>query len=76
LQVLIARRTVSCQPRDTDRYGRIVARCQQGDSDIGQWLVGQGLALAYRRHSEAYIPAEWAASAAQRGLWAGSFTAP
>jgi Staphylococcal nuclease homologue len=47
LQVLIARRTVSCQPRDTDRYGRIVARCQQGDIDIGQWLVGQGLALAY-----------------------------
>jgi endonuclease YncB( thermonuclease family) len=76
LQDLIGRRTVSCVGRDIDRYGRIVAQCQQGDIDISDWLVGQGLALAYRRYSEAYIPAQRAAAAAQRGLWAGSFTAP
>jgi endonuclease YncB( thermonuclease family) len=69
LQDLIGRRTVSCAERDIDRYGRLVAQCQQGDIDIGEWLVSQGLALAYRRYSEAYIPAEQAASAAQRGVW-------
>jgi endonuclease YncB( thermonuclease family) len=47
LQDLIGRRTVCCQQRDIDRYGRIVAQCKQGDTDIGEWLVGQGLALAY-----------------------------
>jgi endonuclease YncB( thermonuclease family) len=76
LQNLIGRRTVSCQQRDVDRYGRIVAQCQQGDIDIGEWLVGQGLALAYRRYSKAYVAAEETASAAKRGVWAGSFTAP
>jgi endonuclease YncB( thermonuclease family) len=58
-------RTVTCSERDIDRCGRIVAR--QGETDIGEWLVGQGLAPAYRRCSEAYIPAEQAASAARRG---------
>jgi endonuclease YncB( thermonuclease family) len=48
LQDLIGRRTVSCQ-RDMDRCGRIVAQCQQDDIDISEWLVGQGLALAYRK---------------------------
>jgi endonuclease YncB( thermonuclease family) len=76
LQDLIGRRTLICAQRDVDRYGRIVAQCRQGEVDIGEWLVGQGLALAYRRYSKVYIPAEQAVSAAQRGVWAGSFTAP
>jgi endonuclease YncB( thermonuclease family) len=75
LQDVVGRRTVTCAERDIDRYGRLVAQCQQGEID-GEWLVSQGLALAYRRYSEAYIPAEQAASAAKRGVWAGSFTAP
>ena len=76
LQDLIGRRTVSCQQRDIDRYGRIVAQCRQGATDIGEWLVGQGLALAYRKYSKAYVAAEETASAARRGVWAGSFAAP
>ena len=43
LQDLIGRRTVTCDERDVDRYGRIVAQCHQGDTDISEWLVGQGL---------------------------------
>ncbi len=76
LQDLIGHRTVTCRQRDVDRYGRIVAQCQQGDIDIGEWLVGRGLALAYRKYSKAYVAAEETASAARRGVWAGSFTAP
>jgi endonuclease YncB( thermonuclease family) len=76
LQDLIGRRTVSCAERDIDRYGRLVAQCQQGDIDIGEWLVSQGLALAYRRYSEAYVTAEETASAAKRGVWVGPFMAP
>jgi endonuclease YncB( thermonuclease family) len=76
LQDLIGRRTVSCQQRAIDRYGRIVAQCRQDEIDIGEWLVGQGLALAYRRYSNEYVSAEKATSSAKRGVWVGSFTAP
>ena len=76
LQDLIGRRTVSCAERDVDRYGRIVAQCSVDGADINEWLVSQGLALAYRRYSKAYVSAEAAAAASQRGMWAGSFLAP
>jgi endonuclease YncB( thermonuclease family) len=46
LQDLIGRRTVTCDERDVDRYGRIVGRCLVGEVDINKWLVAQGLALA------------------------------
>ena len=55
LQDLIGRRTVTCDERDVDRYGRIVCRCLVGNVDINEWLVAQGLALAYRRYSLDYV---------------------
>jgi len=76
LQDLIGRRTVTCDERDIDRYGRIVGRCLVGEVDINKWLVTQGLALAYRRYSDDYVAAENAARAASRGMWAGTFEPP
>jgi len=72
----IARHTVSCTRRDTDRYGRVVAVCSAGGADLNGWMVSQGLAIAYRRYSKAYVANEEAADSARRGLWAGSFTRP
>ena len=63
LQDLIGRRTVTCDERNVDRYGRIVSRCLVGQVDINQWLVAQGLVLAYRRYSRDYLAAEEAARA-------------
>ena len=76
LQDLIGRRTVTCDERDVDRYERIVGRCLVGTLDINEWLVAQGLALAYRRYSRDYIRAEDEARAAGRGMWAGTFELP
>jgi len=70
VQHLIGRRTVTCDERDVDRYGRIVGRCIVGDLDMNEWLVGQGLALAYRHYSMDYVAAEDKARAAGRGVWA------
>jgi endonuclease YncB( thermonuclease family) len=53
-----------------------VGRCLVGDLDINEWLVTQGLALAYRRYSLDYVAAEDQARAASRGMWAGSFEPP
>lgn len=72
----IGARTVTCEPRDTDRYGRTVAVCRAGGEDLNGWLVGEGHAIAYRRYSRDYVAAEEAARAAKRGIWAGTFEEP
>jgi endonuclease YncB( thermonuclease family) len=35
-------RTVSCDQRDVDRYGRGVTLCHVGREDLNAWLVSQG----------------------------------
>jgi endonuclease YncB( thermonuclease family) len=72
----IAGKPVSCDQRDKDRYGRIVAVCKAGGEDLNGWLVAQGLALAYRHYSKDYVRQEEAAREAKRGLWRGEFVKP
>ncbi|KAA9009929.1 thermonuclease family protein [Histidinibacterium aquaticum] len=67
---------VSCRQLDTDRYGRAVARCATGERDLGAWLVGNGLAFAYRRYSMDYDLAEKRAAVAALGLWGYEVTSP
>lgn len=73
---LVAGRDLRCDPRDRDRYDRVVAVCWMNDVDVNRWLVDQGWALAYRRFSTAYVGAEDAARHARRGIWIGSFETP
>lgn len=55
---------------DTDKYGRIVARVETLNGiDIGEEMVANGYAIAYRYFSQNYVPAERAARAAGIGLW-------
>ncbi len=72
----IGRQSVACEPRDKDRYGRVVAVCRAGGVDLNGWLVAEGLAIAYRRFSNAYVLQEAAARSGKRGLWAGAFMLP
>lgn len=67
---------VSCEPRETDRYGRIVAVCRKGSEDLNAWMAAQGHAIAFRRYSEDYVQAETTAKALKRGIWAGTFQEP
>ena len=66
---------VSCDPRDTDKYGRTVAVCRKRTEDLNGWMVAQGHAIAYRRYSKDYVAAEDTAKAGKLGIWAGAFTA-
>ncbi len=61
-------KTARCLPLDKDRYGRVVARCFVGDTDIGKTLVQQGLAFAYRKYALDYDLDEKAAYVAKRGV--------
>ena len=72
----IGSRTVSCEERDRDRYGRSVGVCRAAGEDVNAWMVRQGWALAYRRYSRAYVADESAARDARRGMWRGDFVKP
>lgn len=72
----IGRQVVSCEEKDRDRYGRIVAVCRAGSEDLNAWMARQGWALAYREYSDDYVGAEATARAARAGIWAGTFQAP
>lgn len=73
---LIAGRPVRCGPTGTDRYGRTLAVCWAGQTDIGAALVRSGWALAYVRYSTRYVGEEAEARAAGRGMWGGTFQPP
>jgi endonuclease YncB( thermonuclease family) len=77
LDILIARKPVSCTPISLDQYGRTVATCSVGDTDLGQWLVSNGLALDWPNYSRGmYGAVQREAEHAGRGMWSGSYVAP
>jgi endonuclease YncB( thermonuclease family) len=77
MQHMLARDpVVTCQAKATDKYGRTVAVCSNREGDLGGRLVAQGLAVAYRRFSTAYVDHEEAAKAERVGMWTGTFEQP
>lgn len=69
---LIGRGLVTCEIGRVDRYGRGLARCRQGETDINAAMVRQGQAVAYGD----YRSEEDEARAAGRGIWALQFERP
>ena len=76
VRALLEGRQAVCDGIERDRYGRTVAQCRLGGRDIGQWLVEEGLAFAYRRYSMAYDLDEKAALTGGRGLHRFDLEAP
>lgn len=76
LRVLVAGQEVTCVVADEDRYGRRVARCAAGGTDLGAELVREGLARAYTRFGDDYAALEEQARTGGIGLWHGTTEAP
>jgi len=76
LREMVQGNNVRCEPRDVDRYRRIVAVCWAGDTNINERMVRDGWAIAYRQFSKEFVEAENEARDAKRGLWAGAFVEP
>lgn len=68
LASLVRDRTVACELRSTDRYGRTVAICRADGVDLGATMVRAGQALAFVRYSADYLPQEREARAARVGV--------
>jgi endonuclease YncB( thermonuclease family) len=76
LDDFIGSSVVRCETKDQDRYGRDLAICYKGHTDLNGAMVRAGLALAYRRYDRRYVPQEDEARSERRGLWQGPFIAP
>lgn len=72
----IGQHQVTCQERDRDKYGRIVAVCFVDPYDLGARMVFLGWALAYRQYSNDYVDQENVAKNARTGVWRGEFVPP
>jgi endonuclease YncB( thermonuclease family) len=77
LTKLIKGGNVTCEEKDKDRYGRVVAVCSAGDLlDIGEAMVLDGYAIDLASQGNPYKDAEKEAREAKRGIWRGSFEQP
>ena len=76
LKKLINSKAIECRVRSWDRYNRAVSICYLGKTDINDWLVRRGWALAYRKYSQNYVSAEQQAQNDRLGLWRGKFMEP
>jgi len=76
LKQAIGDNTVTCSGNDRDRYGRLLATCRIGRTDIGAYLVTRGLAVAYVKYEDTYQKQESQAKRSRRGIWSGSFDMP
>lgn len=72
----IAGRELRCVPSGRDRYGRALATCFLGKTDLNAWMVKHGQAMAHRRYSREYIGEETSAKLTRRGIWEGRFMEP
>ncbi|WP_375282251.1 thermonuclease family protein [Pseudooctadecabacter sp.] len=65
-----------CDVIDVDQYGRNVAKCYVDGRDIGDDIVAEGWAEAYRRYSMDYDLTEKGAQVRGVGIWAGQMQSP
>ena len=67
---------IKCKIITKDRYKRYIATCFEGKTNLNQWMVRNGYAIAYRRYSKKYVPDEEFAKENKLGLWQGKFMNP
>ena len=67
---------VTCRGNRRDRYRRLIAVCYVGPYDLGERMVRNGWALAYRWYSMDYVDEEAEARQARAGMWRGEFVPP
>jgi len=73
---LVAGKTIECEQRDTDIYGRMVSVCRAGRLDLAAVMADAGLATALVSFSDAYLMSVERARAQGVGIWGSEFAEP
>ncbi len=68
---MIGDKSVTCEPRGLDKYGRTLAVCFIDGRDLNAQMVRQGYAWAFVRYSSSYVKEEALAKAEGLGIWQG-----
>ncbi len=76
LKTKIKESEIKCISSSKDRYKRHIATCFMGQTNLNQWMVRSGYAIAYRRYTKKYTPDEDFAKENKLGLWNGKFINP
>lgn len=71
LDRLVRGRRVACDSKGHDKYGRELGICFVDGRDLNAELVRQGMAWAFVKYSQSYVPDEAAAREAKTGIWQG-----
>jgi endonuclease YncB( thermonuclease family) len=71
LAALVAKRSVSCESRGDDKYGRMLGICSVDGNDINAQMVREGYAWAFVKYSQTYVQQEAAARTQGVGIWQG-----
>jgi endonuclease YncB( thermonuclease family) len=74
LAELMLNKTVKCEGRGADRYGRTIGLCRTDGEDIQAWMVRLGMAWAFVRYSRDYVDQEAKAKRDNLGIHAHGCT--
>ncbi len=69
LSDLVDRREVLCRGTGQDDYGRLLGWCTIGGVEVNSLLISEGLAWAFVKYSDDYVPLEREARRAHIGVW-------
>lgn len=71
LSDLVFKKRVTIEIQSTDRYGRLVGKVYQGETDIGRAQIKAGMAWVYvnYNHDPTLVELEKKARSSKRGLW-------
>ena len=70
LEQLMRGKSIDCEERGTDQYGRIIGLCRANGDDLGATMVRLGMAWAFVRYSRDYVEQEEKAKANKLGVHA------
>jgi endonuclease YncB( thermonuclease family) len=71
LEKLVGGKTVQCERRGADKYGRTLGVCFVRGRDVNAQMVRQGHAWAFVKYSTSYVKEEASAKAERLGIWQG-----
>ena len=69
-------RRIHCDPITEDGYGRVIATCFVDGRDIGAEMIDKGLAWAFVKYTDVYVPEELISKDKALGVFAEDFQTP